>query len=101
MITNNDVLRSKLTLTNDKLAYKETRNDIILVSQQWDMVLGLDENTPLESDKAFLAVNLTVQPVTYNEYRQAADTITGIDSRAAGTKHSYSSESGLYQALRS
>jgi outer membrane protein TolC len=64
MITNNDVLRSKLTLTNDELAYTETGNDIILVSQQLDIVLGLDENTLLEPDETFLSSNLLVMPET-------------------------------------
>ena len=54
MITTNDVLRSKLVLTNYELLYKETDNDITLVSQQLDVVLGIDENTILEPDQRFL-----------------------------------------------
>ena len=32
LITNNDVLRSEMQLTNDRLARQETENDILLVS---------------------------------------------------------------------
>ncbi|WP_029904111.1 TolC family protein [Prevotella sp. 10(H)] len=54
MITTNDVLRSQLVLTNYQLAYKETENDIALISQQLDIVLGLDESTILEPDSSLL-----------------------------------------------
>lgn len=66
MITTNDVLRSKLLLTNYELSYKETNNDIALVSQQLDVVLGLDENTILEPDQSVLHTEMNIQPE--NEY---------------------------------
>ncbi|MDR0824129.1 MAG: TolC family protein [Prevotella sp.] len=55
MITANDVLRSKITLTNYELSYNETENDIALISQQLDIVLGMDESTILEPDENFLS----------------------------------------------
>ncbi len=54
MITSNDVLRSKLVLTNYELFYKETTNNIAIVSQQLDVVLGLDETLILEPDETLL-----------------------------------------------
>ena len=44
LITNNDVLRSEMQLTNDRLSLQETDNSLILVSQQLDILIGLDEN---------------------------------------------------------
>jgi len=66
IVTTNDVLRSKLLLTNFDLAYKETTNDIALVSQQLDIVLGMDETTLLQPDSAFLTTYMKIQPE--NEY---------------------------------
>lgn len=66
LVTTNDVLRSKLLLTNFDLAYKETTNDIALVSQQLDIVLGMDETTLLQPDSAFLTIYMKIQPE--NEY---------------------------------
>lgn len=55
MITTNDVLRSKIILTNYELSYKETENDIALTSQQLNIVLGLEEHTILEPDNRDLS----------------------------------------------
>ena len=38
LITNNDVLRSEMQLTNDRLSLQETENSIVLVSQQLDIL---------------------------------------------------------------
>lgn len=54
IVTTNDVLRSKLLLTNYELALQETENDLILTSQQLDIVLGLDEETILVPDEDLL-----------------------------------------------
>lgn len=54
MVTENDVIRSELQLTNYKLALLQTNNDIIILSQKLDVVLGLDENILLEPDTALL-----------------------------------------------
>ena len=55
VITNNDVLRSELQLTDDRLALQETDNDIRIASQQIDILLGLDERLLLMPDTALLA----------------------------------------------
>ncbi len=67
LITNNDVLRSEMQLTNDRLSLQETENSILIVSQQLNLLLGNSENriikpdttllqkaTPLESYEAYL-----------------------------------------------
>jgi len=54
IVTTNDVLRSKLLLTNYNLAYTEIDNNITLASQQLDIVLGMDETTILQPDSSFL-----------------------------------------------
>jgi len=62
IVTSNDVLRSKLLLTNYDLTYKEIENDIIIVSQQLDIVLGMDETTVLQPDSTFLTSYMELQP---------------------------------------
>lgn len=54
LITNNDVLRSEMQLTNDRLSLTETENSIILVSQQLNILLGIDENYLLLPDTTLL-----------------------------------------------
>ena len=66
VVTTNDVLRSKLLLNNFDLAYRETENDIALVSQQLTIVLGMDETTLIQPDSSFLTSYMKIQPV--NEY---------------------------------
>ena len=66
IVTTNDVLRSKLLLTNYDLAYKEIENDIILASQQLDIVLGMDETTILQPDSTFLTAYMELR--TEKEY---------------------------------
>lgn len=76
MITTNDVLRSKLLLTNYELSYKETENDISLVSQQLNIVLGLDESLVLEPDMDLLASRTRTLPESdyiYQAYLQYPD----------------------------
>ena len=54
LITNNDVLRSEMQLTNDRLSLLETENNIRLASQQLDILLGLEEDLLLCPDTALL-----------------------------------------------
>lgn len=54
IVTRNDEIRSELQLTNDQLACREAENNILIVSQQLDVVLGLDESLLLQPDTAFL-----------------------------------------------
>jgi len=66
-VTTNDVLRSKLLLTNYNLAHQEIENDIVLVSQQLDIVLGMDETTILQPDSTFItSYSMNIKPE--NEY---------------------------------
>jgi len=66
IITSNDVLRSQIVVTNYNLSLKETDDDIAIVSQQLDIVLGLDENTIIVPDMEFLDRKFLVKPE--NEY---------------------------------
>ena len=70
VITNNDVLRSELQLTDDRLALQETDNDIRIASQQIDILLGLDERLLLMPDTALLADERHVD--NYEYYVQRA-----------------------------
>ena len=54
LITNNDVLRSELQLSNDRISLQQTGNSIILASQRLDILLGLDEQLLIIPDTAAL-----------------------------------------------
>lgn len=54
LITNNDVLRSEMQLTDNRLSLQQTENDISLVSRQLDILLGLDEDLLLCPDTLLL-----------------------------------------------
>lgn len=70
VITNNDVLRSEMQLTDNRLALSETHNSIRIVSQQLDILLGLDETLLLIPDTALLEQSC---PVTaFSEYVEQA-----------------------------
>lgn len=66
IITNNDVLRSEMQLTDDRLAVTETENNIRIVSQQLDILLGLDEHLLLVPDTALLGK--VCQTAEYEDY---------------------------------
>ena len=66
LITNNDVLRSEMQLTRDRLSLTEAGNNIRLVSQQLDIWLGLEENCLLRPDTALLS--MTVLLGDYERY---------------------------------
>lgn len=70
LITNNDVLRSEMQLTENKLSLTETENNIQLVSQQLDILLGLDETLLLIPDTTLLEQNCTTE--TYADYLNKA-----------------------------
>lgn len=70
LITNNDVLRSELQLTNDRLALQEVDNSLTLMSQQLDILLGLDEQTLIIPDTTLLR---QINPTSdYADYLQKA-----------------------------
>ena len=66
LITNNDVLRSEMQLTNDRLSLRETQNSIQLASQQLDILLGLDEMLLLRPDSSLLYRELSLD--SYETY---------------------------------
>ncbi len=66
LITNNDVLRSEMQLTNNRLSLLETENGIRLTSQRLDILLGLDETLLLRPDTALL--NETFRLDSYGSY---------------------------------
>ena len=68
LITNNDVLRSELQLTTDRLALQETENTLILLSQQLDILLGLDEHLYIIPDTSLLS-----HPTPTDSYMQYVD----------------------------
>ena len=66
LITNNDVLRSEMQLTNDRLSLQETENSIALVSQQLDILMGEDERILLKPDTTLLRQATSLR--TYEDY---------------------------------
>lgn len=70
LITNNDVLRSEMQLTNDRLSLTETENSIILVSQKLDLLLGLKEDKLLLPDTTLLYRAVALQ--AYEDYVEEA-----------------------------
>lgn len=66
IITNNDVLRSEMQLTEDRLAVTETENNIRIVSQQLDILLGLDEHLLLMPDTTILTQDYVT--ASYTDY---------------------------------
>lgn len=66
MITNNDVLRSEMQLTDNRLSLSETQNNIRLVSRQLDILLGMDEELLLLPDTALLEQSCPI--VAYEDY---------------------------------
>lgn len=61
VVTYNDEIRSKLQLTNYELAYREAQDNISIVSQQLDIILGLDESLLLEPDTNLLSTSVPLQ----------------------------------------
>ncbi len=71
LITNNDVLRSELQLTDDQLALTEVNDGILLVSQQLTILLALDEEAVIRPDERFLDCELP-EVADYEEYVSSA-----------------------------
>lgn len=70
IVTRNDELRNELQLTNDQLAYRKANDNIAIVSQQLDVVLGLDETLLLQPDTGLLYTAVSLE--SSDEYvRQA------------------------------
>lgn len=77
LVTRNDEIRSELQLTNDRLAFQQVANSILIASQQLDVWLGLDESFLIIPDTACLYGIPTLQAyTTYLE--QAYENYPGI-----------------------
>lgn len=70
MITNSDVLRSELQLSNYRLALSQAENDIVIISQELDIALGLDENLTLIPENNLLESPNTL--LSYDRYIEMA-----------------------------
>lgn len=70
IITNNDVLRSELQLTDSRLNLEQACNSLALAAQRLDILLGLDERTFVLPDTALLSRPLPLQP--YEAYVEKA-----------------------------
>lgn len=62
LITNNDVLRSEMQLTDNRLSLQQTENDISLVSRQLNILLGMDEDLLLYPDTTLLQQAYAPEP---------------------------------------
>lgn len=84
LVTLNDELRSELQLTNYELAHRETQDNITIVSQQLDIILGLDETSLLKPDTSFLSTSVPLQQ--YQDYvSQAYERYPGLKIAEFGT----------------
>ena len=70
LITNNDVLRSEMRLTDDRLSLREAIDNARIASQQLDIWMGIDEGTIILPDATLL--HLAVEPTPYEAYVDAA-----------------------------
>lgn len=70
LITNNDVLRSEMRLTDDRLSLREAIDNARIASQQLDIWMGIDEGTIILPDTTLL--HLAVEPTPYEAYVDAA-----------------------------
>ena len=70
LITNNDVLRSEMRLTDDRLSLREAIDNARIASQQLDIWMGIDEGTIILPDTPLL--HLAVEPTPYEAYVDAA-----------------------------
>lgn len=70
LITNNDVLRSEMRLTDDRLSLREAIDNARIASQRLDIWMGIDEGTIILPDTTLL--HLAVEPTPYEAYVDAA-----------------------------
>lgn len=70
LITNNDVLRSQMRLTDDRLSLREAIDNARIASQRLDIWMGIDEGTIILPDTTLL--HLAVEPTPYEAYVDAA-----------------------------
>ena len=70
LITNNDVLRSQMRLTDDRLSLREAIDNARIASQRLDIWMGIDEGTIILPDTTPL--HLAEEPTPYEAYVDAA-----------------------------
>lgn len=70
IITDNDVLRSEMQLTDDRLSLQEVDNSLTLASQQLDILIGMNENLIIIPDTTILHQAITLNP--YEDYVEKA-----------------------------
>lgn len=85
LVTHNDEIRSELQQTNYELTYREALDNIAIVSQQLDIILGLDEALLLQPDTLFLSASPSL--LQYEEYvRLAYERYPGLKIAETGTQ---------------
>lgn len=78
VVTRNDEIRSELELTNFRLSFRETEDGIAIVSQQLDILLGLDESLLLLPDSTLLSAAYRI--TDYDSYvKQSYDNYPGLN----------------------
>ncbi|MDB4926747.1 TolC family protein [Mucilaginibacter sp.] len=84
MVTNNDVLRTKITISDLELATRKADNSIAILNQQLNIVLGLDSSYRLRPDTALLKAKLesrdihTILAEAYHENQDLKIASTGV-----------------------
>jgi outer membrane protein len=63
MVTQNDVLRTELTLSDLQLAIRKTDNNIVILNNQMNMVLGLPADARFLPDSTVLSLPTSADPV--------------------------------------
>ena len=56
MITSNDVLRSEIQVSNYELSLQQTENNLVLISQQLSIAMGMNEDLVYVPDSSFLSL---------------------------------------------
>lgn len=70
MVTASDVLRSEMQLSGYRLSLLEVENNIVIISNEIDIALGLDEELVLRPDSRMLELRDTLMP--YEDYVESA-----------------------------
>lgn len=70
MVTQNDVLRTQLTISDLELALRKNNNDMTILNSQLNMVTGRQDSTVLVPDSTLLEEKHTLQPL--DDYQRMA-----------------------------
>ena len=55
IVTNNDVLRTELQISDLDIAKRKISNDVVIINQQFNTLLGLEETIRLDPDETLIA----------------------------------------------